>query len=550
MLTGYWTRGRRARWGRSGLRAIAQEVSNLRGDHPRVAVLAPRHSWELELIIGAFPPNFAVTLVEPGLPPWIEKARLAAAGPYCLIVDSTATEADDVDRFLRTFQHLRDGGVFLRPHFESPSRPSRPRLLPERLAELAADAGADPPSRRQVRLADSVGEIRRTDGAVSVVRKGTSMAMLREREMNEALRLNPARGRVLTERPGTDFESRSSVTRSSFYSGGFDTPASFTVPALYLREYDDVVCAPRGVVTQNNLFLPDTFRHHLNPVLLHRRLSPIGRGFATAGNPRPPTSLLDGTYFHLDNEHQGHFGHALTEQVSRLWGLADARRLYPDLKVLMGTRDDKPVPDWQLTLLAAAGIEPGDLALISRRSRVERLVAATPMLSMPAYIHPELLATWDEISLKLHQQAPRSDYPRRLFVTRTDRKRPCRNRLEVESMFAGFGFQIVHPERHSLPEQAAMFNEADVIGGFAGSGLFGTIFARNPKHLLMLVPSSYRASNEYLISSIRGHRISYAVCLSEIDQPETGKVGEAFNSGFSCDMTREGLWLRSVLEEL
>ena len=28
---------------------------------------------------------------------------------------------------------------------------------------------------------------------------------------------------------------------------------------------------------------------------------------------------LEGTYFHLDNEIRGFFGHALTEQVSRLW---------------------------------------------------------------------------------------------------------------------------------------------------------------------------------------------------------------------------------------
>ena len=47
-----------------------------------------------------------------------------------------------------------------------------------------------------------------------------------------------------------------------------------------------------------------------------------------------PTYLL-GPYFHIDGEIQGHFGHMITEQVSRLWAWEEAKRREPGLKALL-----------------------------------------------------------------------------------------------------------------------------------------------------------------------------------------------------------------------
>jgi len=521
------------------------------GDCPRVALMTRTAKSTARPVIGADPASMRVIVFESGLPVWVETARLAAAGPFDLMVDATQSRQDQVNRFYRNFQHLREGGIYLVPAF------GRAGSVPawDGLQKYVAVLGAEGQGRAQrlVRFAAAIGDVWESNGALAVARKGHSLAMMREREMTEALRVNPTRGRTLTELPAVEFASRCEVTRSPYYQGGFEVSDSFTVPALYLREYHELVCAPRGLVVQDNLLTPDTFRHHLDRGLKHRRLLPVGRGFATPdADLRTPTKPLEGTYFHLDNEHQGHFGHALTEQVSRLWALDEAKRRYPDLKVLIGTKKvrNRSLPGWQSTLLASAGIQPDDVALIGGPRRVERLVAATPMFSMPAYAHPSLSQIWDEVGARLRELAPVRNYPRRCFVTRAHEKRSCRNRLEVEELFASHGFEIVHPERHSLPEQVAMFDHAEVIGGFSGSGLFNAIFARSPKHLVIVGPTSYRSSNEYLISSVRGHRISLALCRSEIDQPPTGASGDAFNSSFTCDMMREGRWLTNVLEAL
>ena len=47
-----------------------------------------------------------------------------------------------------------------------------------------------------------------------------------------------------------------------------------------------------------------------------------------------------------------------------------------------------------------------------------------------------------------------------------------------------------------------MVRDADVVAGFAGSGMFQIAFAGGPKHVILVGSESYTASNEYLISSV------------------------------------------------
>lgn len=104
---------------------------------------------------------------------------------------------------------------------------------------------------------------------------------------------------------------------------------------------------------------------------------------------------------------------------------------------------------------------------------------------------------------------------------------------------------MVFPEDLPLPDQAALFEHADVIGGFAGSGMFTSMFSTRPQHLILVTPDTYGPSNEYLISAVRGHRLDVAVgtSVSQVRQ-------EALRSPFTVDMAAEGAWLRDVLRDL
>jgi capsular polysaccharide biosynthesis protein len=173
------------------------------------------------------------------------------------------------------------------------------------------------------------------------------------------------------------------------------------------------------------------------------------------------------------------------------------------------------------------------------------------MFSMPVYVHPRLVETWDRLSSGLVQHAtPDRAWPERLFVSRRHDKRACTNRPEVEALFAEHGFEVVYPEEHPLPDQAAMFARAEVIAGFAGSGMFSLIFADRPKHVILIGSTSYRASNEYMISALRGHRLDISTSTDDAEQPENRWTKRAFGQQFTVDMTREGAWLREVLGQL
>ena len=90
----------------------------------------------------------------------------------------------------------------------------------------------------------------------------------------------------------------------------------------------------------------------------------------------------------------------------------------------------------------------------------------------------------------------------------------------MEALFADHGFTVVHPEDHSLPDQARMVRDAEVVAGFAGSGMFQIALAGGPKHVVLVGSESYTASNEYLISSVVGHRLDLVLCRPDV--PKTG----------------------------
>ena len=180
------------------------------------------------------------------------------------------------------------------------------------------------------------------------------------------------------------------------------------------------------MVIQRGLLCPDTYRHHLNKNLTHKSLKDAGRRFVVAPRNEPPARRLEGTYFHLDNEIRGFFGHALTEQVSRLWAWQQARARYPGIKALLSINRGREVAEWELTLLEAGGIDRSDVEVIREPMRVERLLSATPMFSMPAYVHPRIIETWDAVGAALRGQASERAYPSRIFCSRAGRQAALR----------------------------------------------------------------------------------------------------------------------------
>lgn len=83
---------------------------------------------------------------------------------------------------------------------------------------------------------------------------------------------------------------------------------------------------------------------------------------------------------------------------------------------------------------------------------------------------------------RLFGRRPAAPATRRLLVSRsqnadTHNRRTLEQRAELEERARARGFEIVQPERLSVPEQVALFRSAGTIVGEYGSGLHGSLFA-------------------------------------------------------------------------
>jgi len=478
-------------------------------------------------------------------------AELTALAPFDLIVDERGRK-NRVIRFRDAFFHLRAGGMYVVRGGAGESG-----AAPTKLAEYlnrAEHARAEPwPGRgRGIPTAalDAYGLSQAmvsfdVDGEDLVVTRGDFpvLAKLREDEMAQVLQRRNGRDKVLEVIPAAPFDSRCEFTENSperrpNFHDHYDTID------LSLRLYHEAIAVPAGVLVVDNMITPDSYRHNQFKRLRNRATDEIAPRFAvlrTEGGEETP--YLEGAYVHLDNEQRGHFGHLVTEQMSRFWSWQRAKELYPDAKALVAINKGRELRGWELEIYAAGGIPADDIVFTTGPVRVERIVSGTPMLSNPDYVHPAIQETWQSVGNRLVAgSGTDADLPRRFFCSRRLAKRSCHNSPDVEALFSDFGFDIVYPEDLPLGDQVRLFRNAEVIGGFVGSAMFSLAYASDPKQVILVGSSAYTARNEYLFAALLGHRIDSVV--STPDDPTT------YQSPYTFNLADEGNYLRTLLDNL
>jgi capsular polysaccharide biosynthesis protein len=392
------------------------------------------------------------------------------------------------------------------------------------------------------------------DGHVILVSKSGDHALeLHDPDAEAVLagRLGPAWGRVLDTREPVTEPLRGSA-HANMLQETFRT--EMPVPRMYLREYRDVVCAPRQLAVQGDVVLPVSFHHGLRDRLQTRSplLTPANAHFAVLDSSLAGAQRRPGAYYHLDSEFPGHFGHFMTEDIAKLWGWQAARAAYPDAKMLVSTLKPGGGPSTiQRTLLAAWGVDPTDVVCIDRPVQVDVLIGATQMFYNGIYVHPEMHDIWARLREALRTPAAdRRRSPRRIFVTRApDALRPCRNGDEVQALFAEHGFEIVRPELLTVREQVDLFADAETIAGFGGSGMFNALYSARPGRRIIISSDRYLARNEWAIAAAKGDDYHHFFGEAELRPGEAAAGWQIFQSPFSFDFARDGAALRALLRD-
>lgn len=530
--------------------AVAQLLRTL-GPQARVALVRgpqpPRRSVRRALR------GWSVSTVDATLTPDALHRALAADGPYDLLVDATGGGRRRARRLPRLVLHVRPRGALVVLDASSTIGPVA-RVVAT-LEGADADGSARIRRRRAVRgVPPAVASVERGPRDVVLHRSAlVAWPSLRDAEVTAALAL-PGRpsGEVLAELPAERRATRCEVVESPSPRAGRKA-AEIGGPPMSLRAYDDVVVAPGHLARQGDLVLPDSFRRPYRRRMRSTRLIRVGDRFVRPREPLAEPVPLAGAYYYLDTEFRGHYGHLLTEQLSRLWGWEQARAADPSLRVLLGTAADGSLASlapYERDLLAAAGVAEAEVTIVDRPVRVDRLVSATPMFAQPSVAHPALPATWAGVGAALDASATGGPYPARIFCARRSEKRACRNAIDVEALFAAHGFAVVFPEDLPLAEQVRLFRGADVVAGYAGAAMFTLALCERPTSVVLVSSESYTAENEYLIAALLGHRLCVAWCRPEVAMPVEGFSGAAYRSAYWFDTDREGVWLEQVLADL
>ncbi|WP_139982676.1 glycosyltransferase family 61 protein [Nocardioides litoris] len=488
-------------------------------------------------------------------PPRPLHEALVGHGHLDVVVDR-ARGAGAAPRLPVLLAHVRPGGS---AYVALPARPEARGPLLDLVAEIErvrAD-GVDPPSRRSHdrrpvevldlhALAASVAAVEVDDVAVRVVRSDVATwAVVPERRTDDLLAAHPHLGQVLEHRPPASRPRTAGFRSSDPDETGLE---GLHAPGLSLRAHDDAVVAPRMVARVRDLVLPQAWRNTVD----RRPRTPALAGW-TRWSVRVPAELdrpaapLPGTWFHADNVLRGHFGHAVTEQLSQLWAWPAVLDRYPDAGVLVGT-DRAPLAAWETELLEAAGLPRSRVHGIQGPVRVERLLAATPGHVVGRHVHPDLRALHAATGDALEARSGLSATPRRLWVTRTAAKRRCHEEAEVEELARRRGFTVVDPAAHPLPDQVAMVRRAEVVAGWGGSGLVHLLLGGPPRAVVVVTHTGYPAWNEQAAAVLGDHPLTLVRGTPDI--VTDGFSRAAMHSDFHLDPDREGRVLREALDGL
>ncbi|MHA7144776.1 glycosyltransferase family 61 protein [Arthrobacter sp. TmT3-37] len=479
--------------------------------------------------------------------------------PQVIIEDGTNKKSHKLSHFRELFYYLPHAGKYIIEDLHAKNIEELADIPGEDVSEFIfrlldeKRRGQKPSSlsRDENALSRSISSYQHFGKIGLVEKSGHHLFKLRDYEATEILEKHYGQnwGQELYRTKGFKYASRATVTtnRPDLAHRFKDT---LEIPDLIVREYKDVVCAPRQVCRTELFALPDSFRHSRA-----HRLSNEGLPEANLRFTEIPSSLhrkkLEGTYYYLDTEYPAHFGHISTEVLARLWGWAQAKATNPGLRALLSLkRNQESMPSFQRDLFEAFGISMSEVTYLESDTEavVETLIGVTPQFSNPHWASPEITKTWVKIADQIAVKSP--IHARRIFISRPQLpSRSCNNTAEVEGFFVSHGFEIVFPEQYAISEQIGIFRDADVVAGFAGSGLFNMMYATQPKLKIILAGENYIAMNEHLISSILGDRVHYVWGKSDLQYPSGRWTAEAFRSNFTIDLSAESSGIESALLE-
>lgn len=222
----------------------------------------------------------------------------------------------------------------------------------------------------------------------------------------------------------------------------------------------------------------------LPSVMLRRNYGVSARApCVRADRSLPGAHVYGGVLFH-------HFGHFLLESLARCWALQRC----PDLPVVWHVIGKPVVTRWQREIFKLLQVDPARFVLVSEPAEVEQLHIPEAGYQIQNWAHPTLI----EALARFPFRTPRPGY--RLWLSRSRLSEEAGNVIDMEALehrLETEGWQIAHPQEHSIAAQLEMMADAEVVGGLAGSALHTLVLGRDTRCRVAVVPRDNHLSENF-----------------------------------------------------
>ncbi|WP_430468827.1 glycosyltransferase family 61 protein [Vreelandella titanicae] len=218
-----------------------------------------------------------------------------------------------------------------------------------------------------------------------------------------------------------------------------------------------------------------------------------------------------------------HYGHFLTEQISRLWYLEDDN----NIPVLFHNNAPKrkgvlfsnifEIPQYQIDFLnALPKINLNRFLFTDKAKFIKKIIVPEPSFIIRSVMHVKHAELCRRVAL--HYMWKESyDKKNKIYLSRSllnSKRRKVFGEKEVEIYLKDNGFIIFHPQNYNLEEQINLLNSSKVIIGTIGSSLHSLLFLLNTTKVFTLSNENINA-NFLMFDDLLALDNTYLNCLTE-----------------------------------
>lgn len=223
-------------------------------------------------------------------------------------------------------------------------------------------------------------------------------------------------------------------------------------------------------------------------------------------------TLPDADYLYLGYFHF-HFGHFVTDSLSRIWplldrGVAGRKLLYHGAGAWESWQREFP---WLPEMLTALGVRESDLLHLTEPVRIRRLQIPGRSWQSQTFahqVHQRVCRRLGEHILK--GVKPRGGPPVYLSKTRlTGGVRRVTNEAKLEAFLRPRGVDVLYPEAMPTRDKIALFANGRTVTGTTSSAFNLSLFAPPAGRIIALEPMAQVNSTHPIVDKLNGNTSTY-----------------------------------------